>query len=140
MYKTVFISFDYDRDRNYRNLLTALNRNSRFDLTFTDATPGEIASDSVSRVKAVLTSRIRQATHTLIVVGQDANRLHADRFEIGEDNWQHWEIRQSIAEENQLVAVKIDHRYESPTPLLRQGASWAMSFTVDGIISALDRV
>ena len=91
MNKTVFISFDYDKDRRYRYLLSALNENSRFDLTFTDGTPREIQTDSISQVKAVLTRRINEATHTLVIVGQDANRLHADFRAIGERNWQHWE-------------------------------------------------
>ena len=139
MNKTVFISFDYDRDRRYRHLLSALNANSRFDLTFTDGTPREIRTGSFSRVKAVLTTRINEATHTLVVVGQDANRLHEDHREIGERNWQHWEINRSVQSRNKLVAVKIDRGYDSPTPLLAQGASWAMSFSVDAIIAALDQ-
>lgn len=139
MNKTVFISFDYDRDRHYRYLLSALKANKRFDLDFTDGTPQEIRTDSISRVKAVLTTRINEATHTLVVVGQDANRLHEDHREIGERNWQHWEINRSVQSGNKLVGVKINRQYESPRPLLGQGASWAMSFSVDAIIAALDQ-
>ena len=139
MNKTVFISFDYDRDRHYRYLLSALKANKRFDLDFTDGTPREIRTNSISRVKAVLTTRINEATHTLVVVGQDANRLHEDHREIGERNWQHWEINRSVQSGNKLVGVKINRQYESPTPLLGQGASWAMSFSVDAIIAALDQ-
>ena len=139
MNKTVFISFDYDRDRRYRYLLGALNANNRFDLTFTDGTPREIQTNSISRVKAVLTRRINEATHTLVIVGQDANRLHADHRAIGGRNWQHWEINRSIEAGNGLLAVKIDRQFDSPTPLYGQGARWAMSFSVDGIIAALDQ-
>ncbi len=137
MPKTVFISFDYDRDRHYRFLLNALNRNPQFDLTFTDGTPREIRTESISRVKAALTVRINAATHTLVVVGRDANRRHEDWREIGELNWQHWEISRSVQSGNRLVAVKIDPGFASPPPLLRQGASWARSFRVDSIIAAL---
>ena len=138
MIRTVFISFDYDRDRRYRYLLSALNQNRRSDLTFTDGTPREIQTDSISRVKAVLTTRINQATHTLVIVGQDANRLHTDHQEIGQRNWQHWEITQSAQAGNKFVGVKIDRNFDSPTPLLGQGAKWAMSFTVESIIAALE--
>ena len=85
----------------------------------------------------MLTTRINEATHTLVVVGQDANRLHEDHRDIGERNWQHWEINRSVQSGNKLVGVKINRQYESPTPLLGQGASWAMSFSVDAIIAAL---
>ena len=139
MNKTVFISFDYDKDRNYRYLLSALNENKRFDLNFTDGTPQEIKTDSVDRVKAALTRRIKNATHTLVIIGQDANRPHRDSQAIGERNWQHWEIVQSVEYKKKLVAVKIERRYESPTPLMNQGASWATSFTVEAIIKALDQ-
>ena len=36
------------------------------------------------------------------------------------------------------VAVKIDREYTSPDELLGAGASWAMSFTRDSILKALD--
>jgi hypothetical protein len=39
-----------------------------------------------------------------------------------------------------MVGVKIDRKYESPTPLLGVNASWAYAFTVDSIIEAIDRV
>jgi hypothetical protein len=36
------------------------------------------------------------------------------------------------------VAVKIKREHESPTPLLGVNAKWALSFTVDSIIKAID--
>ncbi len=58
--KRIFISFDFDHDRHYRYLLKALKDNPRNDLVFDDVTPAEIASSSISRVKAVLTQRIEK--------------------------------------------------------------------------------
>jgi len=37
------------------------------------------------------------------------------------------------------VAVKLDPAFESPQELLGAGASWAMSFTEDAILRALDK-
>ena len=44
--KRICICFDYENDKNYRYLLTALSENSRSDISFEDLTPGEIASTS----------------------------------------------------------------------------------------------
>ncbi len=136
--KRIFISFDYDHDRHYRYLLRALAENPRSDLEFTDVTPEEIQSYDIPRIKAVLTRKIREATHTLVIIGKHANSYHPDREEIGERNWQWWEIKKSIEEGNRMVAVKIDRSNPTPDPLYDQNVSWAYSFTVDSIINAID--
>lgn len=138
--KRIFISFDYDHDRNYRYLLTALAENPRSDIEFDDVTPGEIQSYDISQIKAVLTKKIREATHTLVIIGKHANSYHPDQEEIGDRNWQWWEINKSYEEKKGLIAVKIDSSNEPPEPLYGKGASWAYSFTVDSIIDAIDKV
>ena len=40
--KKVFVSFDYEKDRNYYFLLKAWDSNSDFEFTMTDMTPNEI--------------------------------------------------------------------------------------------------
>ena len=137
--KRIFISFDYDHDRNYRYLLKALSANPRSDIEFDDLTPGEIQSTDIGRIKAVLTSKIKEATHTLVIIGSHANSYHADREKIGERNWQWWEIKKSIDERNKLIAVKIKSTNNSPDPLYGQDATWAMSFTVESIVTAIDK-
>jgi hypothetical protein len=137
--KRVFISFDYDHDRHYRYLLSALKQNPRNDLEFDDVTPREIQSSNIEYVKSVLRQHIKDATHSLVVVGQYANSRHSDAVKIGERNWQWWEIEESVSARNKIVAVKIERRYDSPTPLLSVNASWALSFTVNAIIAAIDR-
>ncbi|MDP9412306.1 MAG: TIR domain-containing protein [Actinomycetota bacterium] len=137
--KRIFISFDYDHDRHYRYLLSALKENPRTDLLFDDVTPNEIQSANIDYVKSVLRRHITDATHTLVVVGQYANSRHPDAAQIGERNWQWWETKESVAARNRMVAVKIKREYESPTPLLGVNAAWALSFTVDAIIAAIDR-
>lgn len=136
--KVVFISFDYDNDRKYRYLLKAFSNNPQNDIEFEDATPEEIQSSDIGRIKAVLTSKIRQATHTLVVIGEHANSYHRDRAEIGERNWQWWEINKSYAEGKKLIGLKIDSSYSSPEPLLGKNASWAYSFNVDAILKAIN--
>jgi len=136
--KRIFISFDYDNDKNYRYLLTALAKNPRSDIEFDDCTPEEIQSYDISRIKAVLTSKIHEATHILVIIGEHANSYHSDRQEIGERNWQWWEIKKGIEEDKSFIAVKIDPSNSTPDPLYGIDASWAMSYTVDSILKAID--
>jgi hypothetical protein len=91
-----------------------------------------------SGIKAVLTRKIRESTHTLVVIGQYANSYHPDRDKIGERNWQWWEIKKSIEEGKRLVGVKIERDYSSPIPLLNAGATWAQSFKVEAIQKAIE--
>lgn len=135
--KRIFISFDYDNDRNYRYLLSAFSNNPRFEIDFIDATPEEIQSNDIGRIKAVLTSKIKSATHTLVIVGKHANSYHSDSAKIGERNWQWWEIKKSHEEGKQLIGLKIESSNQPPEPLLNNGAKWAHSFKVESIIQAL---
>jgi len=137
--KKIVISFDWHNDRTYRNLLAAWLANPKFPVDFEDLTPGAIDTDDVGRVKAVLTSKIRTATHTLVLVGAHANTTHKDSARIGTRNWVWWEIEQSKAEGRKLIAVKIDSGNPTPDPLLNASASWAMSFTQDAVVAAIDR-
>lgn len=134
---SVFVSFDYENDRHYKYLLEAWHEHPRFRFTFQDGTPGEINSTNVGRVKAALTAKIQLATHTLVIVGQHANAPHRHRALIGHRNWINFEIAQSKAHFNRIVAVKLDRSYESPDELIGANASWAMAFTEQAVIRAL---
>jgi len=139
MKKRIFISFDYEHDKNYRYLLTALAKNPRSDIEFTDVTPEEIQSYDIDRIKAVLTKRIKEATHTLVIIGKHANSYHPDSDKIGERNWQWWEINKSYEEGKGFIAVKIESSNEPPEPLYGKDATWANSFIVSSIVNAIDQ-
>lgn len=136
--KKVCISFDWHNDRHYRNLMSAWIANPRSPIDFQDLTPGAINTNDVGRVKAVLTTKIRQATHTLVLVGAYANTKHEDSTQIGTHNWIWWEIEQSKSAGNRLIAVKLKSDNPTPDPLYSSGAKWAMSFTEDAIIKAIN--
>ncbi len=138
MAKRIFISFDYDNDRNYRYLLAALKANSNSSIDFIDATPGEIQSSDVARIRSVLTQKIRASTHVLAIVGASANSYHRDRLLIGARNWQWWEIQKGKDEGKRLIGVKISRFYDSPLPLQNAGAKWALSFNVPAILVAIN--
>src|SRR5947207_3362296 len=128
MGRRILISFDYDHDRNYRYLLSALEANKSSLIDFIDATPGEINSFNIERIKAVLTQKISQATHVLVIIGAHANTPHTQRMLIGDRNWQWWEINKGKALGKRFIAVKIDRANVSPDPILNARATWALSF------------
>jgi hypothetical protein len=136
--KKVFVSFDYTNDKHYKFLLDAWDSNKNSDFVFDDCSSDEIQSDNVSTVKAGLTRRINTTTYTLVIVGEEANKQHNDHVEIGYKNWINFEIAKSKSNGNKLVAIKLDKSYTSPDELLGSGAAWAMSFSQDAIIKALN--
>lgn len=136
--KQVFVSFDYDNDKHYKALLKAWDANPTFDFYFSDLSSSEINSELVSVVKQVLSKKINAATYTLVIIGKEANKQHKDHKEIGYLNWLNYEVAKSKEHKNKLVAIKLDKTYESPEQLLNAGATWAMSFTKDAVIKALN--
>ena len=136
--KRVFISFDYDDNKHFKFLLNAWSNNSNFDFEMVDRTPPEIQSDDIPTIKANLTKRIKSATHTLVIVGKNANKRHPDWKEIGYRNWINFEVAKSKEHGKKLVGAKINKSYDSPQELLSSGASWAMSFKHDAILKALN--
>lgn len=137
--KKIFISFDYDNDRKYRYLLSALKENAGSGIDFSDLTPEEIQTDDVGRIKAALTTRINQSTHTLVIIGKHANAEHSKSAQIDTRNWQWWEVEKTKDKASpKFIAVKIEKGNDPPDPLLGQGATWAQAFKVDSILSAID--
>lgn len=136
----VFVSFDYENDVHYKRLLEAWDANKKFQFIFQDLTPQEIQSSSVARVKAVLTSKIKEASHTLVIIGQYANQFHKDRWLIGCRNWVNFEIQQSILHKKKIVGVRIQPHYLLPEKILGSGGRHVEGFTEAGIVQALQVV
>jgi hypothetical protein len=136
--KNVFVSFDWDNDRHYKFLLEAWDANPNFSFVFADKTPEEINSYNIGRIKAGITTKVKDATYTLVIVGKEANKRHKHSQLIGHKNWINFEVYQSKQNRNKLVGIKLDKIFESPDELIDSGASWAMSFTQDAIIKALN--
>jgi len=125
---TVFISYDYDHDRHYKNLLLAWDKNKEFDFTFYDSSVDvSVDSNDVAAVRRVISARINASTRFLCIVGQHTHK----------STWVDWEIKKAIELNKKLVGVKINRSYTSPSALLGVGANWALSFTFDSIKDAL---
>jgi hypothetical protein len=133
--KRICISFDWHNDRESRHLLGAWLANHKIPATFTDLSAGQL-NDNVAKMKARLTAQIRAATHTLVLISAYANTRHQLSERIGTRNWIWWEIEQSNAEGNRLIAVKLKASNSTPDPLLDSDATWATSFTQEAILKA----
>ena len=127
--KKVFISYDYDNDRDYKNLLIAWSKNSDFDFLVNDqSTDISIDSTNAGVVKRAISAAINGSTYLLCLVGRKTHK----------SGWVDWEIRKAIELGKRLIVVKIDSTNATPPALLHQKASWAMSFSFDAIKKALD--
>ena len=133
----IFVSFDYERDRQYKYTLDMWSNNSNFEFTYDDRSSGAIQSQSVSIVKNVLSRKINEATTVIVIVGVDANKAHPDRNEIGFRNWQNFETAKAKELGKRLIAVQINSQYDYPEELIRANATRVYSFTQDAIIKAV---
>ena len=127
--KTIFISYDYDNDKIWKNLLVAWDKNSDFAFTFYDASVDvSVNSTDAAAIKRVISRRIRGARRFLCIVGKHTHK----------SGWVKWEIEKAVELNRKLIAVKTDAKNTSPGAILGVGASWAMSFTFDAIKKAVD--
>lgn len=137
--KEVFVSFDYENDKHYKYLLEAWDANDEFDFVFSDKTPDEINSENVGPIKAGLRKKIREATHTLVIVGKEANKQHKDHELIGYRNWINFEVAASIEDGNRIAAVRLEKKYSLPEEIFEGKYSLVEGYTEDNIIDVLNR-
>ncbi len=135
--RKIFISFDFEHDRQYKYTLNMWNKNDNFEFTCDDRSPSEIQTNSVSVVKQVLSRKINEADAVVVIVGQYANSLHQDRFEIGYRNWQNYETAKAKELKKKLIAVQINSNYEYPEELKNSNATRVYSFNQQDIIKAV---
>lgn len=82
----IFISYDYDNDKHYKNLLVAWDKNNEFDFTFSDhSTDVSIQSTNADAIKRAISAKINSATHFLCIVGAKTSR----------SRWVAWEIEKA---------------------------------------------
>lgn len=126
--KKIFISYDYDNDKHYKNLLLAWDKNSEFDFSFYD-TSVDISVDSTNAaaVRRVVSARISNSTYFLCIVGKHTHK----------SGWVAWEINKAVELKKKIVAVKTAKDNKAPSEILGVGAEWALSFTFESIKNAI---
>lgn len=126
--KKVFISYDYDNDKHYKNLLLAWDRNKLFDFSIHDHSADiSINSTDATAIKRTISRYINEATYFLIIVGEKTHK----------SAWVTWEVEKALELKKKIIAVKTARENTSPSALLGIGASWAMSFTFESITKAI---
>ena len=127
--KKVFISYDYDNDKHYKNLLLAWDANKQFDFYLYDQSVDiSVDSTDAAAIKRVISARINASTYFLCIVGKQTHK----------SGWVAWEIDKAVELKRKLVAVKTARSNEAPRMLYAVGASWALCFTFDSIKNAID--
>ena len=127
--KRIFISYDYDNDKHYKNLLLAWDQNSEFDFALNDQSADvSIQSNDAAAIKRAISAKINAATYFLCIVGTKTST----------SVWVAWEIDKAKSLNKRIVAVKISSTNSTPAGLLGAGATWALSFTFSEIKKAID--
>lgn len=127
--KKIFISYDYDNDKHYKNLLVAWDKNGLFDFSFYDGsvtTP--VNSTNAAAIKRVISQRISASPRFLCIVGKHTHK----------SDWVAWEIDKAVELKKKIIAVKTDRSNTTPNGLYGVGATWALSFTFDSIKKAIE--
>ena len=135
----ICVSFDYDHDKRYYYLLEAWNTNPNINFWVEDCTPREIQSESVPKIKQVLSTKIGTAECMVAIIGEHSTERHPDCVQIGYNNWQCYEIAKNHEKGNGLVVVRLDRSYSVPSECYGIGASWVSGFSLDAIKKELDR-
>lgn len=128
--KQVFISYEFNTDCHYKNLLLAWNSNSHFNFHMRDYS-ADISVDSMdaSTIKRSISAKINRGNYFMVIVGRSTRKC----------KWVKWEIAKAKELKKKIVAVKIDRRHEAPDELYGAGAAWAFSFKLDAINNALKK-
>lgn len=127
--KKIFISYDYDNDKHYKNLLVAWDKNDLFDFSFYDGsvtTP--VNSTDAGPIRRVISQRISDCPRFLCIVGKHTHK----------SDWVAWEIDKAVELKKKIIAVKTDRSNTTPNGLYGVGATWALSFTFDSIKKAIE--
>jgi len=127
--KKIFISYDYENDRHYKNLLLAWDANREFDFYLNDQSVDvSVDSTNAAAIKRVISAKINESTYFLCLIGKKTH----------DSNWVAWEINKAIELNKKLIAVKIDNENISPSEILGVNASWAMTYTFESIKKAIE--
>ena len=125
----IFVSYDYDNDRRYKNTLKMWAANSQFDFEFFDQSVDvSVNSFEAAPIRRAISRRINGSDILLCLVGQYTYL----------SSWVAWEIEKATELQKKIVAVKISSSYTTPAGLYNVGAKWAMSFNFPAIKKAVN--
>jgi hypothetical protein len=128
--KLVFVSYDYENDGNYRDLLVTWSQSPDFPRLSVNDQPVTcpVDSDEAEPLKHAVHGKIKSATAFLCLVGEKTSA----------SAWVDWEIKTAIELEKRMVVARTNRDCVVPDVLSEVGPTCAMSFTFEGIKRAVD--
>ncbi|MEO5644204.1 MAG: TIR domain-containing protein [Bacteroidia bacterium] len=128
--RKVFISYHYEQDRHYKNLLLAWDSKGSFDFHMRDYS-ADVSIDSTEGavIKRIISTKINKGNYFVVLVGKETRKCE----------WVKWEIAKAKELKKKIVAVKIDRCNETPDELYGAGAAWALSFKLESINNAIKK-
>ena len=128
--RKIFISFDYENDKHYKNLLIAWSGNPDFaDFYINDQSVSDpVDSDRAAPVRRAISAKISAATGFLCIVGEETSK----------SRWVKWETEKAAELGKCIIAVKVNKDCPTPSALYGVGATWALSFNFEAIKNAIE--
>ncbi|HTW91469.1 MAG TPA: toll/interleukin-1 receptor domain-containing protein [bacterium] len=128
--KVLFVSYDYDKDGYYRDILQTWAKMPDFaHVVVNDQRPAmPLESEAATSLKNQIIGKIKSATGFLCVVGDNT----------ATNEWVAWEIKTAIAMDKRMMVVRTNRESIVPDALAEVGPTAAMSFTFEGIKRAID--
>ena len=129
--KRVFVTFDYDNHRHYKNLLVSWNKDHAFEFReFYDASPARHVGQHERRPHQAHNQNhmIQRTRHVLCIIGKNC---------AGRSRWVEWEVQTAARHDKNVAAVKVEDSCATPK-LLIEGVIWAPTFTYEAIKAAIE--
>ncbi len=128
--KRVFLSYDYDNDGRYKDILDTWSQSPDFAQFSGHDQPVTVPVDSEAAepIKRAIAAKISAATAFLCIVGEKTCA----------NPWVEWEIRKADELGKRMIGVRVSRDHSVPQTLCDAGATWALSFTFEGIKSAME--
>jgi hypothetical protein len=128
--KRIFLSYDYDNDGYYKDILITWSKQPDFARFSVNDQPVTVPVDSedAEPLKRAIAAKINAATAFLCIVGAKTCT----------NGWVEWEIRKADELGKRMIGVRISRDHNASEALCNAGATWALSFTFEGIKSAME--
>ena len=128
--KLVFVSYDYENDGYYKDVLLTWTTSPDFPRLSMNDQPVNypVDSDDAEPLKHVVYGKIKAATAFLCVVGKKTSM----------SDWVNWEVKTAIELDKRMVVARTDRDCMVPDALSEVGPTCALSFTFEGIRRAVD--
>jgi hypothetical protein len=126
--KQVYVSYHYEDDRLYKNLLVAWDKNRKLDFHIRDHSADfSIKSEKAEVIKRVISRKIKEVNYFLVIVGHATHNCE----------WVKWEVQKARELKKKIVAIKVSPKNKPPRELYGIGAKWAYKFNMEKINNAI---